>query len=297
MCSIRSNATTVERTSALAREPDDAYVFIGLQLSGSSMVIQDGRQAVLGSGDLAVYDTRRPYTLINDRGIHQHFFRVPVPDLELPGPVLDSLTATRLGGSRPLAQVTTSHLREVADTVADMTQREADQVADATLALVRALLASQVDSMPGAREYLEHSLETRIMQFVRDHLADPDLSAGRIADEHHVSVRHLYRLLGRAGISLGEWVREQRLEATKRDLADPGVTGTITAVAHRWGFVDLTHFGRSFKAAYGLTPREWRAASRAGHGDAAAPATTRPPVSGQAGLLAREAEHRDSRLA
>ena len=135
-----------------------------------------------------------------------------------------------------------------------------------------------------------------MMQFVRDHLADPDLSAGRIAGPAPRLREAPLPSVGRAGISLGEWVREQRLEATKRDLADAGVTGTITAV-HRWGFVDLTHFGRSFEAAYGLTPREWRAASRAGHGDAAAPATTRPLVSGQAGWLAREAEHRDSRLA
>jgi AraC-like DNA-binding protein len=290
VCSIRSNATTVERTSALARDPDDAYIFIGLQLSGSSMVIQDGREAVLRSGDLAIYDTRRPYTLVNERGIDQHFFRVPVSDLELSGRVLGSLTATRLGGSRPLAQVTAGHLLQVADTIADMSQREAHEVAHATLVLVRALLTSQVDSVPGAREHLEHSLETRIIQFARHHLADPDLSARVIADAHHVSVRQVYRLLGRTGISLGDWVREQRLEAAKRDLADPGVTATIAAVAHRWGFVDLTHFGRSFKTAYAMTPREWRAVSRAGHRDVVPDCPTPSRMSEQAGSLAHQAE-------
>jgi len=34
------------------------------------------------------------------------------------------------------------------------------------------------------------------------------------------------------------------------------------AAARRWGFVDPTHFGRRFRAAYGLSPGEWRRAAR-----------------------------------
>ncbi|MFB8057986.1 helix-turn-helix domain-containing protein, partial [Kitasatospora purpeofusca] len=30
----------------------------------------------------------------------------------------------------------------------------------------------------------------------------------------------------------------------------------------RWGFVSTSHFSRVFRAAYGVTPREWQAGSR-----------------------------------
>lgn len=33
---------------------------------------------------------------------------------------------------------------------------------------------------------------------------------------------------------------------------------TIAAVANRWGFMSATHFSRVFRAAYGMSPSEWR---------------------------------------
>lgn len=264
VCSIRSNATTVTRTMKLTHDEDDPYLFLGIQLSGSSMVVQADREAVLRPGDMAVYDTRRPYTLVNDNGIHQHFFRFPIADLELPGKVLEALTGTRFGGDRPLARITAGHLREVADNLSDLNPQEAEDVAEPTFSLIRALLASQIDDLPEARERVERSLEHRILRYVRTHLHENDLSATRIAHEHHISVRQLYRLLNRSGIVLGDWLREQRLEACRRALSDPGDVRTITAVAQQWGFVDMTHFGRAFKNAYGMSPRDWRTASRAG---------------------------------
>lgn len=262
VCSIRSNATTVERTRPLAHDPVDPFVFVGLQVTGSSMVLQNDREATLGPGDLAVYDTRRPYTLVNEGGIHQHFFRVPVADLQLPGRVLDAVTAVRLDGDRPLARVTSGHLRQLAENAHRLSESEAAQVAGPSIALIRALLASQVSDLPQAGDYLEDCLEVRIIDFVRTHLRERDLSAARIAYEHHVSVRQLYRLLAASGITLGEWIRAQRLEECRRELADVANTSTVTAIAHRWGFSDLTYFGRAFKATYGASPSGLRASSR-----------------------------------
>jgi AraC-like DNA-binding protein len=37
---------------------------------------------------------------------------------------------------------------------------------------------------------------------------------------------------------------------------------TVAAIARRWGFADPTHFSRVFRAAYGMSPREWRASHR-----------------------------------
>ncbi|MFD4786134.1 AraC family transcriptional regulator [Streptomyces sp. NPDC058459] len=33
---------------------------------------------------------------------------------------------------------------------------------------------------------------------------------------------------------------------------------TIETVARRWGIVDMSKFSRSFRSAYGMTPRDWR---------------------------------------
>jgi transcriptional regulator GlxA family with amidase domain len=33
---------------------------------------------------------------------------------------------------------------------------------------------------------------------------------------------------------------------------------TVSEIAYGWGFSDMTHFGRCFKAAYDVSPRDYR---------------------------------------
>lgn len=255
ICSIRSNATTVERTPRLAHDADDAFVFLSLQLTGTSMVIQDGRQAVLRPGDFALYDTRRPYTLVNDEGIHQHFFRFPVEALGLSGRILEDVTAVRLDGERPLAAVAATHLRTLATGVAGMSSVERGLIVDPSMSLVRAMVSAQAGGRR-ARDDLEHSLWLRITHFVREHLTDPDLTPAEVAKAHHISLRHLYVLFAGREQTPSEWIVRLRLEAARADLV--AGASNIAATAHRYGFKDASHFARRFKAAYGVTPREWQ---------------------------------------
>ncbi len=104
-----------------------------------------------------------------------------------------------------------------------------------------------------------NSLEASVLTFVRQRLTDPELSARQIADAHAISVRYLYKILSGSGISLGAWIRDQRLELCRVALEDDGERDrTIAAIAHGAGFGDLTHFSRAFKKAYGVTPRDYR---------------------------------------
>jgi len=46
---------------------------------------------------------------------------------------------------------------------------------------------------------------------------------------------------------------------SRRELALPTErTGTVAAIGRRWGFADATNFGRAFRQAYGMSPRDWR---------------------------------------
>src|SRR5258708_2006617 len=100
--SMRSNATAVQRTPRLAKDDMPPSVFLALQLSGSGIVIQGRREAVLRPGDLALYDSTVPYTLFNRTGIHQHCFRIPVADLALPPRLTPDLPPRRPPPNPPL---------------------------------------------------------------------------------------------------------------------------------------------------------------------------------------------------
>jgi len=260
VCTVRSNATTIRRTSRLAGDDLEPSLFVGLHIGGIRMVIQGGRQTVLGPGDFTIYDTTDPYVLINDHGINQHFFRIPKRDLVLPEGVAEKLTATRFDRDHPVIALTGKYFAELAGMQrTPVAPRVVAALGVPSIELLRAAISTRLTDRHLVGEALESTLELRIMAYLRDHLAENDLSAARIARQHNISQRTLYALFARSGISLADWLRTERLEACRRELAQPtAATATIASIAHRWGFADATHFSRVFKTAYGMSPRDWR---------------------------------------
>ena len=259
VCSVRSNATKVERTPRLARDDLEPRIFLALQMAGSSLIVQGGREAVLRPGDLAFSSSTTPYTLLDDGGIRQHFFSIPIAALGLPHDSVTRLSAVTLSPGHPVADLAAAYFGRIAARPDIFAQPGADAVGRPSIELVRALITTHLDAATPGREPLRATLRLRILEYVRAHLSDPDLNATQIASAHHLSVRHLYNILGDGGISLGEWIRDHRLERCREDLSRPsGQVPPIAAIAHAWGFRDASSFGRSFRAAYGMSPRAWR---------------------------------------
>ena len=135
----------------------------------------------------------------------------------------------------------------------------AESLGSATLELARAVIATVGHQDVGKNDVANEALVARVEAYVQQHLADPALNPESIARAHHISVRQLYKLWSGREFGLAEWIMRGRLEGARRDIAKDGAAG-IASAARRWGFTDPTHFGRRFRAAYGITPREWRQA-------------------------------------
>ena len=263
LCSVLATPVHVRRTPALARLLEEPAVFVGLQVTGSSVVIQHGRSATLRSGEFALYDTATPYTLLNGGGMHQHFFRFPRAALALPDDALTAVSATTFGADEPIARFAASYFNQLATQPDLPGSAHAESLGQPTIDVLRAAITTRLDDRTLAAPAMEATLEARILEHLRRHLTDPDLSASRVADALHISVRYLYAVLERSGIVLGDWVRSHRLEASRRELARPDLQHlTIANVAFRSGFRDAATFSRAFKAAFGMSPRAWRELSR-----------------------------------
>ncbi|WP_282699919.1 helix-turn-helix domain-containing protein [Streptomyces sp. CC219B] len=257
--SVRANPATVHRTPRLARSDEEPVLFISLQVSGVSTVLQEGRDALLRPGDIAFYDTRRPYTLLFEQGVDMHFFRVPVRDLGLPDPVIHRVLARRMGASGTVSRLTADYLTQLATSPLLHDGTASRLLPGPSMELIRAAVAAEADQADLAAGPLHESLPVRIQEHMLARLSDPELTPASVARAHHISVRYLYALLARRGITFGDWVRQQRLEACRRELSRvPPSAETIAAVARRWGFKSAAHFSRAFKAAYGLSPQSWR---------------------------------------
>jgi AraC-like DNA-binding protein len=104
----------------------------------------------------------------------------------------------------------------------------------------------------------DRGLLPRIRTYIEEHLMEPDLSPEVIARAHHISVRYLHKLFQNDGTTVSQWVRRRRLEACRVELGRSHRRFTVAAVANRWGFGSASHFSRTFRGAYGMSPREWQ---------------------------------------
>ena len=105
------------------------------------------------------------------------------------------------------------------------------------------------------------ALMERVMKYINDHLADPELSVERLTEEVGISRAQLHRKLKEiAGVSAGEFIRNIRLEQAARLIAEGQIN--ITQVAYSVGFNNQTHFSTVFKKHYGMSPSEYAETKR-----------------------------------
>ncbi|MFE3516357.1 helix-turn-helix domain-containing protein [Streptomyces sp. NPDC059166] len=257
--SARATAATLRRTARLVKKDEEPSLFLSLQVTGTSMGTQSGRECVLRPGEFAVFRSNAPYTLLFDQGVDHHFLRLPLAALALPDRLLCDTTTVALGSGNPLAPLAYTYFSQLAAGKDLHRSAYADGAVAPGIELLRAVLIAQHGDSGRAKASLEATLGLRITAYIQENLADPGLSAARIAFAHGISVRHLYVVLSESGISLGDWIRVRRLAACKRELAGPkGRLRTIAATGRSWGFVNATHFSKVFKDAYGISPRAWR---------------------------------------
>lgn len=123
------------------------------------------------------------------------------------------------------------------------------RLADSAVDLVSALLAQHGSSSAHQKDGPE-ALRHRILVYMEQRLADPELGPDRIAAAHHISRRYLFKLLAEQGHTVSGWIRERRLIRCRRDLGDPALAHLpVGAVAGRWGFPDAAHFSHVVKPA------------------------------------------------
>jgi AraC-like DNA-binding protein len=242
-------------TSAVRRSPGD-LIKVCVQVRGRATVQQGGHEVVLDTGELAVYDTGRPYAIRLqgtwtcavmalprgaldlregdlDRWMHRAF-----PAARGPGGVLSDFVLGAVAQGSPPVEAAAAKLGEAGSTL-----------------LASTLLQDGDLAGTGAPD----DLREHVTGYIRAQLGDPRLSRSSIAAAHHMSARTLDRLFAGEPWSVSGLIRHERLAAVHRDLADPLLAHrSVAALAARWCFFDAAHFSRLFRQHYGYPPSQAR---------------------------------------
>ncbi|MEV1025161.1 helix-turn-helix domain-containing protein, partial [Streptomyces sp. NPDC050264] len=239
VCAVEADAHRVSRTASHIARSADQFVVIGAQVSGRTVLTQDGRRADVGPGDLFAYDTARPYFLDHPERFATRRVHVPRRALGVPDEDLRRVTGTAIGTGHGCGAVLKPVLTTLVDSADAYSPAVAGRLASSLVDLFAVLVVENARNARAEADSSRSHLVVRIRDHIDRHLADPAMSPEDIAKAHHISVRYLHRLFEDEGITVGRLVQRRRLEECARELARGGRgIPSVSSVAQRWGFVN-----------------------------------------------------------
>ncbi|MDX6231146.1 MAG: hypothetical protein QOH68_94 [Nocardioidaceae bacterium] len=251
---VISTPQTFTRTPKLLSKDGRDLLQVGLITHGQGVLIQDGRTAQVSAGDFALYETARPFTWAMTGHWRLLVFTWPRDSVVLSESEGQRITAVAVSSQQGVGRFLSPALSELVHPSGTLSDATAARVADqfAELSVAAALEATHVDDVIPATEDFR-----KIQIFIEDTLDDPTLTPELIAQHFYLSTRTLHRLFARRGLTVAGWIRTRRLDACRRTLlADPLLS--VTEIGSRYGFSNPEVFSRTFAAAFGSSPSNFR---------------------------------------
>jgi AraC-like DNA-binding protein len=218
----------------------------------------EGRKATLGAGELVVWDGARRGGFTTFGTVDNQTLVIPRERLRAVAPDYEAMVGQPFRCDHPAARLMGSFLGSLAPVIGSLDLATREAVADATVDLARAIVTPSHGVEPPQHAA---ALLTAVRLYIDEHLGDPTLSPATIAHANAISVRTLHRLFENADDSVAAVIREGRLSRCHAELLR-GTDESVTAIAFRWGFRNMSFFSRLFRERYGVCAREVQMSAR-----------------------------------
>lgn len=256
---IHSQGFKTSSTSAKCRNGKES-IFIDLQLRGMSTILQGNREAKLGPGDLTCFETAHPYSTTSSDDCETLTLFMPREIFVRKIGSIEQLTARAIRGNTCMGALLSGFLRQVASGIGKVDAVTASRLTEQSLDLVSTAfgnLISQQGLCQGSSARI--SLMYRARNLIEEHLRDPTLNPEKIARALGISMRYLQDLFHEENTTVRNWIWQRRLEKCRQDLSDRLLASqSVSYIAFNSGFSNLSHFSTRFKAAFSMTPSEFR---------------------------------------
>ena len=235
----------------------DAYLLV-LQSSGVGRYLHAGREVMLNSGDLLLLDMSRRFDLTFPKGHDELAWELRretlAPLLAAGEPV-----GIRISGHHGFGALLAGSIRALADEAGrvDAVSRRSLRLHLCNLAALA--VGATLPVREARHETYRMARRQQILCYVEAHLREDTLTAERTARDLKMSRRWLHELFSDGATSFAAWIARRRIEECRKLLEDPGHDHlSVSEIAFRIGFNDLSTFGRQFRAQYRMCPRDVR---------------------------------------
>ncbi|WP_235527563.1 helix-turn-helix domain-containing protein [Burkholderia sp. Leaf177] len=158
----------------------------------------------------------------------------------------------------PLSALLSDHMHALRRQLPNLSPAEMPYAEQATLAMISAALAPCIATLADAENEINQTVFTRVRRFIDANLQSADLTPLLICRDVGISRAQLYRMFSRES-GVVSYIQQRRLDKIRQILESPAGTGyRISTLAFEYGFKSESHFSRTFRNAFGYSPREAR---------------------------------------
>lgn len=242
------------RSQAEIADSQGAYLSLLYLRDGEEKIIAEGKEIYLSPGDIVLWDSTQKMHFAVPRQVDKISLLIPEKNISSVFPRVHDYVGAVLKRENSMNAVIGDHLSNLAARMNSMEDQDLTLLMDASINL----FATAFKSGRSIETSIRMATLGRIKQQIIDQLCDPLLSPKKVAEEAGISLRYLYTLFESEGTGVSAWIRDRRLECAKKEIASAYAdSNTITEIAFKWGFCDLSHFSKAFKQCFGVSPREF----------------------------------------
>jgi AraC-like DNA-binding protein/mannose-6-phosphate isomerase-like protein (cupin superfamily) len=261
---LRSTAQSVRRDAQHVRQTEDEVFLVNLQIAGTGTFVQDGRETLLRPGDFTCSDSTRPCEMNYDGDFEQLVFYMPRNTVAGALHGTSHLTAAPIRGDSVVGGLVSTYLRQLGSRIGEMSPATTGRLAEVGHALVMTALGDISGLNARGQDWGRPALRQRARHQIEINARDPQFGSAELAAAVGVSLRYMQDLFRDQGETPAGCIWKRRLHIAARDLVDPRLAEAgVGQIAFACVFSDVAHFSRRFKAAFGLTPRDYRGAKPA----------------------------------
>ncbi|MEU6147738.1 helix-turn-helix domain-containing protein [Streptomyces sp. NPDC047081] len=243
---------------------EDEVVFVNLMLRGRCVVSQGASTCLSGPGTFSIVDATRTFHLDYLDDWRTLSFRIPVRSL--PHGLPAEVNAVTYSAAHGMGSIVADTMRAAWRSAATLTEAQATSTGTALASLVNALAHGMPTGDHVNSGTNDDAIRDSIEHYLTRHLLYGDTSPAAIAHHFGISVRKLHLLYEDAPATFSQTVMRLRAHLCAEDLLAHQGRVTLTDLAMKWGFSDLSHLNRVFRRQFGYRAAEYtriRSAERA----------------------------------
>ncbi|MFC7051020.1 helix-turn-helix domain-containing protein [Emcibacter nanhaiensis] len=247
--------TGFRRASEIANT-NEAYFSILLLRKGREFITAGQNDLHLQENDILLWDSTQNMSFEVPERLEKTTLIIPETALTSVFPQAHDYAGTVISGSSGMGALLGRHIMSLHGEMWSLGENHLTSLMRPTLQILATALTGETEVLQSTNRRMTLA---RIKNYIVMNLKDFDLSPSRIASEMGISTRYLHILFREEGSTVSAWIKKCRLHKCREDLAIAKTTGlSITEIAYKWGFNDLSHFSKSFKEEFGLSPRAFQ---------------------------------------